>query len=163
MRRLFAGLVCVFLVSPVPPAAAAATGPADPVAMLTELDARQKDMVARADLNGLADLAHPDLRINAPTNRVLTRDQFLAMMRNGQIGAEAFERTAESVTVSGHVGVVMGNEIFTPTAASELGRTYGVRPLTRRYTNVYVLDGGRWKWLARQANVVPDAAPKTTP
>jgi hypothetical protein len=113
-------------------------------------------MVATADVDGLAKLAHPNLRINAPTNRVLTREQFLAMMRNGQIGAEGFERTAESVTVTGKIGVVMGFEVFTPTAASELGKAYGVRPLKRRYTNIYVKENGKWQWLARHANVIPE-------
>ncbi|SDA35813.1 protein of unknown function [Sphingomonas sp. NFR15] len=116
-------------------------------------------MVARADVKGLAELSARELTINAPTNRILSHNQFLAMMRSGQIGAEAFERTVESVTVVGDVGVVMGNEIFTPTAASELGRTYGAVPLKRRYTNIYRKYDGQWKWLARHANVVP--GPKT--
>ena len=76
---------------------------------LAELDAQQKTMVATADVDGLATVAHPDLRINAPTNRIFTRDQFLAMMCNGQIGAEGFERIAESVTATGKIGVVMGD------------------------------------------------------
>jgi hypothetical protein len=127
-------------------------------AALTSLDARQKDLVAKADVDSLAALAAPQLTINAPTNRILTRKQFLAMMRDGRIGAEAFERKVESVTVSGPIGVVMGSEVFTPTAESELGRTYGVKPLNRRYTNIYVLDHGRWMWFARHANVVPGPA-----
>ena len=77
------------------------------------------------------------------------------MMRNGQIGAEEFERTVESVEVSSNVGVVMGRETFTPTAQSELGRAYGAVPLKRRYTNVYVREQGTWRWFARHANVVP--------
>lgn len=124
-------------------------------AELAALDLRQKDMVARADVAGLAALASPKLTINAPTGRVLTREQFLTMMRNGQIGAEDFERTVESVTVSGNVGVVMGSEVFTPTAQSELGHSYGAVPLKRRYTNIYVREGGGWRCFARHANVVP--------
>ncbi|WP_189338418.1 nuclear transport factor 2 family protein [Sphingobium sp. SCG-1] len=123
---------------------------------LADLDGRQKLMVAKADVSNLEALSHHDLTINAPTNRILTRDQFLTMMRNGKIGAEAFERTVESVTVSGEVGVIMGSEIFTPTADSELGKNYGVRPLKRRYTNIYKLHAGKWLWLARHAHVVPD-------
>jgi len=129
-----------------------------PEASLAALDAKQKEMVATADIDGLAALSSPGLTINAPTNRVLTREQFLAMMKTGKIGAEAFERTVESVSISGDVGVVMGSEVFTPTAESELGRTYGGRPLKRRYTNVYQRDHGQWKWLARHANVLPEAA-----
>ena len=129
-----------------------------PEASLAAMDAKQKDMVAKADINALTALAAPDLTINAPTNRVLTREQFLAMMKSGKIGAEAFERTVESVIISGDVGVVMGSEVFTPTAESELGRTYGRHPLKRRYTNVYQLDHGQWKWLARHANVISETA-----
>lgn len=121
---------------------------------LAKVDLDQKEMVAKADVARLAALSAPGLTINAPTGRVLTREQFLAMMRNGQIGAENFERTVESVSVAGNVGVVMGSEVFTPTAPSELGRTYGAVPLKRRYTNIYVRDHGSWRWFARHANIV---------
>lgn len=121
---------------------------------LARLDMKQKAMVGRADVGALAALSAPELTINAPTGRVLTREQFLAMMRDGRIGAEDFDRTVESVTVSGNVGVVMGREMFTPTPQSELGRTYGAVPLARRYTNVYRFDRGRWLWIARHANVL---------
>lgn len=123
-------------------------------AALAKLDLEQKEMVAKADVERLAALSAPGLTINAPTGRVLTREKFLAMMRSGQIGAEDFERQVESVTLSGDVGVVMGNEVFTPTAQSELGRIYGAVPLERRYTNIYVRDHGTWRWFARHANVV---------
>ena len=136
------------------PVAAQTPSPGTAEARLAALDSKQKEMVAKADVDGLATLSAAGLTINAPTNRILSHDQFLAMMRSGQIGAEAFERTVESVTIDGTVGVVMGSEVFTPTAASELGKTYGVQPLKRRYTNIYVLDQGQWKWLARHANVV---------
>ena len=135
------------VVAPLPPAGS-------PEARLATLDARQKEMVANGDVNGLADISASDLTINAPTNRILSRDQFFSMMRSGQIGAERFERMVESVTIWGNVGVVMGSELFTPTAKSELGRIYGARPLSRRYTNIYVFEHGKWKWLARHANVV---------
>lgn len=124
-------------------------------ATLATLDARQKEMVARADIVGLASLAAPDLIINAPNNRVVNRAQFLDLVRTGQLGTESFSRTVESITITGDIGVVMGSEIVTPTAKSDLGRTYGVRPLKRRYTNVYQRISGRWRWLARHANIVP--------
>ena len=124
-------------------------------ASVRAVDERQRAMVAAGDVAGLERLAHPNLRINAPGGRVLTREQFLANMRNGEIAAEAFERTAEDIRISGTIAVVMGRESFTPAATSELGRTFGARPLQRRYTNVYVWQDGRWSWLARHANVLP--------
>ena len=115
----------------------------------------KRAMVAADDVDGLDRLTHPNLRINAPTGRILTKEQFLASMQSGQIAAERFERIAEDVSISGDIATVMGRETFTPTASSELGRTYGAVPLQRRYTNVYIWKRGRWQWLARQANVLP--------
>lgn len=134
--------------------AACATVPNEPAIVLA-VDEQQRAMVAASDVSGLKRLAHPNLRINAPGGRVLTREQFLANMRSGEISAEAFERTAEDVRISGDVAVVMGRETFTPARSSELGRTFGPGPLQRRYTNVYLWQQGRWWWLARHANVVP--------
>ena len=124
-------------------------------AAVLAVDDQQRAMVAACDVAGLGRLAHPNLRINAPGGRVITREQFLANMRSGEIAAESFDRTAEDVSISGEVAVVMGRETFTPVATSELGRTFGAKALQRRYTNIYVWQGGRWLWLARQASVVP--------
>ena len=63
-------------------------------AAVLAIDERQRAMVAAADIRGLDRLAHRNLRINAPGGRVLTRAQFLANMRSGEISAEAFERTS---------------------------------------------------------------------
>lgn len=128
-------------------------------AAVLAVDDQQREMVAASDVAGLTRLAHPNLRINAPGGRVLTRDQFLANLRSGEIAAEGFERTAEDVSISANVAVVMGRETFTPAATSELGRTFGKRPLQRRYSNIYVWEQGRWFWLARHANVLPAARP----
>lgn len=159
MRLVPASTVCLALVLSSP--AAAQSSPRNGAeAALAALDMQQKAMVARADVAALDALSAPELTINAPTGRVLTRAQFLAMMRDGRIGAEDFDRAIESVTVDGDVGVVMGREVFTPTPQSELGRTYGAVPLDRRYTNVYRREGGKWRWLARHANVVVKPASK---
>lgn len=153
MRLLPASTVCLVLI--LSPPSLAETPPLKVTeAALARLDMQQRTMVARADVNALDALSAPGLTINAPTGRVLTRAQFLAMMRDGRIGAEDFDRTIESVTVDGDVGVVMGREVFTPTPQSELGRTYGAVPLDRRYTNIYRREGGKWRWFARHANVV---------
>lgn len=124
-------------------------------ATLIALDARQKELVTRADAAGLEALSSVGLTLNAPTNRVMQREEFLAGLRSGQVGPQAFERTVENVSVSGPVGVVMGSEVFTPKAGTELAATFGERPLKRRYTNVYVLEAGEWKWFARHVNVCP--------
>jgi hypothetical protein len=128
----------------------AATGD---TASLRAIDRAQMEAVAAGDIAALEALAHPDLRINAPTGRILTHQAFFANMRSGAIRAEAFTRTPEEFVISGNVGTVMGSEVFTPAANSDLGKQYGAVPLQRRYTNIYIWQDGHWRWLARHANV----------
>lgn len=148
-------LMCVSLFL----AAGCVTHPTPTRDSVLAVDERQRAMVAASDVAGLEKLVHPNLRINAPGGRVLTREEFLANMRSGEIAAESFDRTAEDVSISGEVAVVMGRETFTPVATSELGRAFGAKALQRRYTNIYVWQRGRWLWLARQASVVPASRP----
>ena len=124
---------------------------------LLSADERQRAAVGTADLHGIRSGSHPNLRINAPTNRVLTRDDLVRMVGSGQIRNEMFERVAESVTITGNVGVVMGRERVVPGAVSEQARMYGVTTLHRRYTNVYLRQNGAWKHIARHANIIPPA------
>lgn len=124
-------------------------------AALLAVDARQRDAVANVDLPAIAAIAHPNLRVNAPNNRILTREDLIRMVGSGEIRNEVFERVPEAVVVTGDVGVVMGRERVFPGAASEQARMYGRHMLERRYTNVYLREGGGWRHLARHANVTP--------
>jgi hypothetical protein len=127
-------------------------------AALLAADARQRDAVAAADGKAIAAGAHPNLRVNAPSNRILSRDDLIAMVGSGEIRNEIFERVPEALVITGDVGVVMGHERVYPGAASEQARMYGQRSLDRRYTNVYVKRDGAWLHLARHANIVPRVA-----
>ena len=51
-------------------------------------DDQQRAMIAASDVAALESLARPNLRIDAPGGRVLTRERFLANMRSGEIAAE---------------------------------------------------------------------------
>ena len=119
-------------------------------------DARQRAAVADVDVAAIAAIAHPNLRVNAPSNRILTREDLIAMVGSGEIRNEVFERVPETVIVTGDIAVVMGRELVFPGARSEQARLYGSRTLHRRYTNVYLREAGVWRHLARHANVVPE-------
>ena len=97
--------------------------------------------------------------MNAPSNRILTREDLVRMVGSGEIRNEVFERTPEQVVVTGDVAVVLGREVVYPGAASEQAKMYGQKTLNRRYTNVYLRTPAGWKHLARHANVIPDAPP----
>lgn len=123
-------------------------------AALVAADATQRAAVATGDSDAIAAIAHPNFRVNAPSNRVLTKEVVLSMVRSGEIKTETFERIPESVTITGDVGVVMGREILQASAGSESARMYGMGTLQRRYTNVFLRVGGKWLHLARHANVI---------
>lgn len=142
-------------VSPSPVSSAPPGRTADEIALLA-VDARQRDAVAKGDLEAIATISHPDLRVNAPTNRILTREDLIRMVGSGQIRNEIFERIPEAVQITGDIGLVMGSETVLPGKASEQAEKFGVRILKRRYTNVYLRSGGIWRHWARHANITPD-------
>ncbi|MDQ8755141.1 DUF4440 domain-containing protein [Sphingosinicella sp. LHD-64] len=155
MRKLIFAAACMLASAASAQAPQSIARTPDETAVLAA-DAAQRTAVADIDLGAIAMSAHPNLRVNAPNNRILTRDDLVRMVGSGEIRNEVFERVPEQVVVTGDVGVVMGRERVFPGAASEQSRMYGHRILDRRYTNIYVRDGSRWLHLARHANIVPD-------
>ncbi len=148
------GLMLV-LASPVGAEVPAAVARSPDEAALLAADARQRDAVASVDLNAIAEIAHPNLRVNAPNNRILTREDLIRMVGSGEIRNEVLERTPEAVVVTGDLGVVLGREVVFPGATSEQTRMYGQKTLNRRYTNVYLREAGAWHHIDRHANIIP--------
>jgi hypothetical protein len=74
-------------------------------------DAKQRLAVASVDVKAIGEISDPHLRVNAPSNRILTRDDLMRMVASGEIRNEVFERTPEDVVITGDVGVVMGHEV----------------------------------------------------
>jgi hypothetical protein len=123
---------------------------------LLAADARQLSAVAAADASAIDSISHPNLRVNAPNNRIVARQDFVQAVGGGQIRNEVAERTPESVTITGDIGVVMGRELSLLAAGSEHAVRYGTTKLKRRYTNVYLRENGAWRLLARHANIVSE-------
>jgi len=148
-------LLMVLLTAALPTMAAPPISRSPDEAAVLAADARQRDAVAKGDLKAIAAIAHPNLRVNAPNNRILTRADLIRMVGSGEIRNEVFERVPEQVVITGDVGVVMGHEVVFPGAASEQARMYGRKTLNRRYTNIYLRgQDGQWLHLARHANVI---------
>lgn len=124
-------------------------------ASLRLIDQEQRRLVFENDAEGLARILHPNLLINGPMGRVVTRDGILESVRSGAIAKEKFERVPESVKITGSVGVLVGGETVVAAPGSRDFAVYGRTPFQRRYTNIFLFEGGRWLMLARQAGVVP--------
>ena len=117
-------------------------------------DAEQMRIIVEGDAKAQQNFMHPNYMINAPANRVLRKDQVVRMLATGEIASEAFQRTVEATMITGAVGIVMGNETVTPAPDSELGRLHPGKTLRRRFTNVFLWEAGKWRFLARHASVV---------
>ena len=157
LRFGWAASVTVMLAQP---SFAAIPAPADQTVderAILAADAQQRLAVASMDIEGIGKISDPNLRVNAPNNRILTREDLMRMVASGEIRNEVFERTPEDIVVTGDVGVVMGHEVVFPGVASEQARMYGRKTLNRRYTNVYIRSGEGWMHLARHANIMLSA------
>ena len=133
-------------------AAAPAARPSE--ASLRAADAEQMRIIIDGDAKAQQAFMHRNYMVNAPVNRVIVKRQVVDMLAKGQIGSDNFRRTIERTSITGTVGIVMGDETVVPSPASDLGRLLPGKTLHRRFTNVFVWEGGKWRFLARQASVV---------
>jgi hypothetical protein len=121
---------------------------------LRAADAEQMRIIVDGDAAAQQAFMHPNYMVNAPANRVLVKDQVVAMLARGRIGSDNFKRTIERTSITGTVGIVMGDERVMPAPDSDLGQLHPDQTLHRRFTNVFVWQNGQWRFLARQASVV---------
>ena len=90
---------------------------------------------------------------------MLTGTQLIGMMKSGAVAGEAFVRTPESVTISGDIGIVMGRERFTSVRGQRQRATCSAPAHSSAATPTSIgWKDGRWRFLARHANVVPPSA-----
>jgi hypothetical protein len=116
-----------------------------------ETQKRAEDAARRADWKAAEDFFAPDVVVHSPTNRVVNREDIMARMRSGQIGAEPDSgvRRVEFVGVRGDSVVVMGEETFRPGPnAPNAGKV-----VRRRFTDIWKQYGGLWKLAIRQGTV----------
>ncbi|GGD86068.1 hypothetical protein GCM10011515_02150 [Tsuneonella deserti] len=147
MRTGFALVALVGLVGAAPP-------PAPDEASLRAADAEQMRIIVDEDAKAQQEFMHPNYMLNGPANAVKRKPELVAMLARGDIASEKFERKVEGVAITGDVGIVMGSEVVTPSPTSNLGRLHPGETLNRRYTNVFLWQEGKWRFLARQASIV---------
>ena len=123
-------------------------------ASLRAADAEQMRIIVQGDAEAQQAFMHPNYMINGPSNRVLHKDVLVGMLAQGKMASDLFERVIEDLTITGNIGIVMGREVVHPTPTSELGMRHGDKVLNRRFTNVFLFENGKWRFLARQATIV---------
>jgi len=121
---------------------------------LRAADAEQMRIIVDGDAKAQSAFMHDNYIINGPSNRILRKPVLVEMLAHGRMASDRFERTIEGTAITGNIGIVMGSELVRPAAGSELAQTFGDRDLKRRFTNVFMFEGGAWRFLARQATVI---------
>jgi ketosteroid isomerase-like protein len=99
-----------------------------------------------ADVAAMDQLLADDYVVNSPLQQILGKPQLLAMLGSGRIGHSSYVFDIEHISRRGDVAIVMGRDHVTNTPDGML--------LHRRYTDVWQLENGSWRGIARHAHVV---------
>ena len=113
---------------------------------IRRLDRAHADAVLSDDLAAMDKIWTRDFVVNNPFNGVDRADR----IRNGTVKYSSFERVPESIVIHGNTVIVMGHETVVPKGSSpDAGKT-----INRRYTNIWMIRKGKWRLVARHANVI---------
>ena len=105
--------------------------------------------IGTRDFAALEKYWSPNMVVNSPGNRILTREQVFAATREDKLAYSSAKSTSESFFVSGDIAIDMGYDDVVMSNGPMAGK-----PLRRRYTNVWQKNGDNWVQIARQATYV---------
>jgi Domain of unknown function (DUF4440) len=110
------------------------------------LEERGRVAFLAADIPTLDALWDDRLLVNSPLNMVNDKARVLDLLRAGRIRHTTDEVEIEHITRYGDVVVVMGRDTVDGPPTNALTH--------RRFTNVWQLQDGAWRMIARHAQVV---------
>jgi quinol monooxygenase YgiN/ketosteroid isomerase-like protein len=114
-----------------------------------------RDAFLAADVGTLERFWAEDFHVNSPLNQLAEKSQVIALLQSGRIRHTAFEYEIERMSRHGDVVVVMGRERVTDAPDGAV--------VLRRFTNLWRLEDGRWRSIARHAHVVSREVPAAAP
>jgi hypothetical protein len=123
--------------------------PGEATAWQQDIRAREEEARSAflaADLPALDRLWSDGFAVNSPLQQVLEKQRVLELLQSGRIRHRAYEIEIEHMSRHGDVVVVMGRDSVVDPPEGAVSR--------RRFTNVWQLDGGVWRSIARHAHVV---------
>jgi ketosteroid isomerase-like protein len=111
-----------------------------------KLDLEHADAVLRGDQEAMNKYWTEDFIVTNPFNEIDQADR----IKKGIVTYSSFIRESEVIKVHGNTVIVMGKEIVVPKGSSpDAGKT-----INRRYTNIWMQRDGKWRLIARHANVI---------
>ena len=121
-------------------------------AEIRKLEEQERQAVLRKDTANLRKIWDRYLIVNAPSNRVvLSGEDAVARPVITQMTYSSFTREIEQILVRGDVVLSMGSEIIIPGGEDDPRKG---KEIKRRYTNMWMKQGGVWKLVARHANEI---------
>ena len=121
-----------------------------PAQKIRRLEDQERTAEMNQDTALLFRLWSPDYVVNNAGNFVLNAAQLKTYIRQGGIDAGSFTRNIERITFIKDIAVVMGAE----TVAAKNKSDNAGKPITRRFTNIWIKSDTSWQLSARQASNV---------
>lgn len=111
---------------------------------IRRLDDEVREAMLRGDADALSRLCSEGFVVTNPFNHLLDRQQVLEAVKSGRLKHSAFEREIEYLRAYQGTAVVMGRETVVDNGPT----------LHRRYTEVWMMQDGRWQLIARHAHYI---------
>lgn len=121
----------------------------DGQATLYQAEDQARLAVLHAEVNQLARIWSENLIVSTPRLGIVgDRARLLGAFEAGAVAYERYDQDIEIVRIDGDTAVVMGTETVQTGPDSD--------PIQRRFTHVWIERDGRWRLLARHADLVND-------
>lgn len=112
-------------------------------AQIRNLENYWSELLDKSDTTALRKVWSKNYIVNNPAGKIITGEDIIGFIRNGQ-RFPAYERIIEKITFSDNIAIVLGKEISKTGSNTE-------KPITRRFTNIWIKKKKTWELLARQA------------
>lgn len=119
--------------------------------IIRKLEETECQAVLKRDTLILEKIWASDFMVNAPNNRVvLSGKRITDRPVVARLSYSSFTREVEQILVKGDIVFSMGNEVVVP-----IGNVPNAgQQVKRRFTNIWIKEGGTWKLSARHANII---------
>jgi ketosteroid isomerase-like protein len=123
---------------------------------IRRLNTDEHDAFMKNDADALAKIWSDDFVVTNPFNQFVTKQQVLALVKNGTLAFKSYERNIEYVKIYGDTVIAAGSETCVwggkiPIAGQESHL---------RFTSIWRKQGGKWLEVARHANIIPASQAK---
>ena len=118
---------------------------------IRNLEEKEHKAMLNRDIPTLKTIWATDFMVNTPVNRVsLSSQELFDLIKAGVFNYTSFTRNIEQVLIKGNTVFTMGSEAVVPVGDTpKAGQT-----INRRYTNIWMKQGGVWRLTARHANEI---------